>query len=252
MYLIIQYYNDRNTERQKEYDFCLKNNLNNPTIKEIHNIIEKETIVPDKFKNIPKLKNIAFDYSKNGNIPGRLTFKYAFEYANKNIPKNEVICIINLDIFLDNSKDWINIKDEFFYKNNNVMCLSRYEFYWNNTYKVENSQWTGASSDAWIFLNPIKQIQDCNFAVGNAPGCDGAITRRFYNHSYKIFNWPQKYKIFHLDICRGHKNGQMIITNKTDPEGQNALKRGRLDCSPNQNWGKILNNEIKPIYKLTN
>ena len=252
MNLIIQYYNDANPERQKEYDFCLEKNLNNPAIKKIHNIIEKDTIIPEKFSNNKKLLNIPFDYSKSGNIQGRLTFKYAFEHAQINIPLDEVVAIINLDIFLEHSIEWLNLKEQIFNIDKNIaLCLSRYEYYWDKSYKIERSQWNGASSDAWIFLNPIKNMKDCNFAVGNAPGCDGAIARRFYNAGYKIFNWAEKYKLFHVDICRGHKNGAMIITDKTDPEGPKALLRGRLDTPPHQNWEKILNNEIKLNYKLT-
>ena len=253
MYLLIQYYNDRNPERQKEYDFCLQNNLDNPAIKEIHNIIEKETIVPDKFKNNPKLKNIAFDYSKNGTIPGRLTFKYAFEYANKNIPKNEVICIINLDIMIPKLKQWLNIKEEFFNEDKRVLCLSRYEYSWDGAYKMASAQFIGSSSDTWIFLNYIDEIKDCNFAIGNSPGCDGAIARRFYNKGYTIFNWAKKYITLHVDICRGHVlTNTMIFNNKTDFSTKQALLRGRLDCPPIQDWDKILNKQIKPIYKLSN
>ena len=252
MNLIIQYYNDKNIERQKEYDECLNRNLNNSAIKKIYNIIEKDTVIPEKFNN-NKLINIPFDYSKNGNIPGRITFKYIFEFAKNNIAKNEIICIANLDIFLDDSDEWKNVKNEFFDINNkNVLCLSRYEYNWNNTSNIELSQWGGASSDMWVFVNGDNNVEDSNFTVGNAPGCDAAIVRRFYNAGYNIFNWPQKYKVYHLDICRGHRNGIMIITDKTDIEGKKALKRGRLDCNPNQNWEKILKNEIDPKLKLSN
>ena len=252
MNVIIQYYNDKNLERQKEYDFCLEKNLNNPAIKKIYNIIEKETVLPERFTKHEKIVNIPFDYSKNGNISGRITFKYVFEFAKKNIEKNEIICIVNLDIFFDYSNEWKNIKKEFFdFNSRNALCLSRYEFNWNNTYYIENSQWGGASSDAWIFLNSENDFADCDFAIGNAPGCDAAICKRFYNNKYIIYNWPQKYRLFHVDICRGHKNGIMIINDKTDNEGKHALNRGRLDCSPNQDWEKILNNNLKPIYKIS-
>lgn len=251
MNLIIQYYNDKNLERQKEYDFCLEMNLKNPAIKKIYNIIEKETIVPEKFINNKKLVNLPFDYSKSGNVDGRLTFKYAFEFAKDNIKSDEIICIINLDIFVEHSIEWLNLKEHLFNIDKKIaLCLSRYEYYWDKSYKIERSQWNGASSDAWIFLNPIENITDCNFAVGNAPGCDAAITRRFLNAGYKIFNWPEKYKLFHVDICRGHKNGVMIITEKTDNEAREALLRGRLDCNPLQNWKEILNNNISPKYKI--
>ena len=251
MHLIIQYYNDKNQERVQEYNECLRKNLNNPYIKKIHNIIESDTKIPEEFVSNDKLLNIMFDYSKSGTIKGRLTFNYAFNYARQNIDKNEVICIVNLDIFLELSNIWSNLYEDFFTKYKDyVLCLCRYEYFWNNEIKVEDSQWNGASTDAWIFLNPIKEIKDCNFAVGNAPGCDAAIVKRFYNSGYNICNWPQKYKIFHLDICRNHRNGVMIITDKTDNEGKKALQRGRLDCRPNQDWFKILNNKIKPVYRI--
>ena len=245
MNLIIQYYNDSNKERQKEYEECLRKNLSNPAISKIHNIIEKDTTIPEEFKNNKKLINIPFDYSKSGKIKGRLTFKYAFDYSRENIPVGEVVVISNLDIFLEDSQEWKNIKEDFFNYNgnklnNNCLCLSRHEYYWNGSSKIENSQWTGASSDVWCFLSSVKEIKDCDFSVGNSPGCDAAIVKRFKDSGYKIFNWAKKYKVFHLDICRGHFHGKMIITDKTDPEGKKALLRGRLDVKPLQNWEKHL------------
>ena len=256
MNLIIQYYNDGNPQRMNEYIECLKYNLENPAIKCIHNIMEPFTILSREFINKKKLINIPFNYSHSGTIKGRLTFKYAFDYALKNIPHGEVVCILNLDIFLDISDSWNSIKQNFFDINSDVLkmiCLSRHEYNPSKkNYKIESCQSSGASTDAWIFLNPIKTISDCNFAVGNAPGCDAAIARRFYNAGYTIFNWPQKYKIIHYDLCRGHNNGKMIITNKTDKEAGRALLRGRLDCSPDQAWDVILKLNRKPSYKLTN
>ena len=128
MILIIQYYNDNNRERQKEYESCLEMNLNNPVIKEIHNIIEKDTIMPIKYKNNIKLKNIEIDYSKTRSIPGRLTFEYVFNYAKEFISLNEIVCICNLDIFLEYSMAWLNIETDFFNVNSDkkkVLCLSR-------------------------------------------------------------------------------------------------------------------------------
>ena len=254
MYLIIQYYNDKNIKRQKEYDFCLEKNLNNPAIKEIHNIIENETIIPEKFKNNKKLINIPIVYNNTGSIPGRLTFKYAFDYVKENIKQSEVICIANLDIFFDYSQDWLNIKTDFFNINNTnkVLCLSRYEFISNNNntinYTLDKRQLLGSSYDSWIFLNNLNKIDDCNFSVGNAPGCDASIAKRFYNSEYKIFNWMEKYKTFHYDLCRGYLN--YILTEKTDYEAKNALTRGRLDCPPLQDWNNILLNNINPKYNI--
>ena len=248
MNIIIQYYNDKNPERQKEYDFCLEKNLANPAIKEIHNIIEKDTIIPEKFQKCEKLKNKTIDYNKTGSIPGRLTFKYVFEYIKNNIKKDEIICLANLDIFFEHSSDWLKIKSDFFDvdKRDKVMCLSRYEYIDENNNEIDNRQLLGSSYDSWIFLNNLKQIKDCNFAVGNAPGCDASIAKRFYDENYMIFNWFEKYKSFHYDICRGYLN--YILTDKTDNEAKKALIRGRLDCPPKQDWENILLGKTPPKY----
>lgn len=281
MYLIIQYYNDKNPERQEEYDFCLEKNLNNPAITEIHNIIEKDTQIPAKFDKYTKLKNIKIDYSKTGSVPGRLTFKYVFDYVKEHIKCDEIICIANLDIFFDDSHEWLNIKSDFFDINdkNKVMCLSRYEYiddkynnlkskiarYPYNTlegnilklhktdngnldYVIDPRQFIGNSYDSWIFKNNLNEIKDCDFAVGNAPGCDGAIARRFYDSKYMVFNWMEKYKSFHFDLCRGWLN--YITTEQTDWNGLSAVKRGECICPPRQDWSNILLNKIPPNYIL--
>jgi hypothetical protein len=254
MYLIIQYYNDKNIERQNEYNICLRKNLNNNAIKEIHNIIEKDVIIPDEFINNKKLININFDYSKIVPIEGRITFDYVFNYAKINIPNGEIIVISNLDIFLDSSNDWLNIKTNFFYINNDrkVLCLSRHEY--NdiniNNVKLTEAQKIGSSSDTWVYKNDINEtINNCNFSVGNCPQCDGAIHRIFYDNGFKVFNWAEKYKTFHVDKCRFGKNkvDVMIYNNKTDKTAQTLAG---LECPPLQDWDKILNNIISAIYVL--
>jgi hypothetical protein len=122
-----------------------------------------------------------------------LTFKYAFDYVKENFKSDEVICIANLDIFFDYSYEWLNIKSDFFNFNdiNKVLCLSRYEFININNnnninYALDKRQLLGSSYDSWIFINNLNKIEDCNFSVGNAPGCDASISKRFYDSKYKI------------------------------------------------------------------
>jgi hypothetical protein len=254
MHIIIQYYNDKNPERIKEYHTSIQKNLDNPAIDRVHNIIEPETKVPQEFLNHPKHVVTILDKNEDTcNIKGRLTFRYAFKYANEHIGPNQVVGIINLDNFFDDSEAWLNVDRDFFSISNidKVLCLSRYEWFWNESSKVEESQWKGASYDCWVFKTPLRDIPDCNFAVGNAPFCDNTITRRFFDCGYRVFNWAQKYKIFHLDLCRNHHNGYMITTTKTDKSAHQAALRGRLIVSPYDNdWEKFLTLREVPKYKL--
>ena len=49
--LILQYCNSANSERQREYNYCLLQDLNNPHIAKIFDLKEPQTIVPDVIKN---------------------------------------------------------------------------------------------------------------------------------------------------------------------------------------------------------
>jgi len=237
MNIIVQYYNDPNSERQKEYDECMRINLNHTFVKSIHNIFEPGAKIPEEFLKHPK--HVKVNISGNlGQIPGRLTFACAFEYANKNFEKDEIVAILNLDIFLSSKcSEWNTIKEDFFdYNTNNasiyrVLCLNRYET--NSSRDIIKDLWSfkGECQDAWIFKTPLKSINDCNFAVGGCPGCDNAIAHRFTQAGYHVYNWSLKYHIVHLDICRGHVQARhMIYTEKTDNSRPN--ERGGLILCP--------------------
>lgn len=247
--LIIQYYNDKNSKRQEEYDFCLKKNLDNPAIVNIYNIIESETILSEEFKNHEKMKIFQIDNGKCGSIPGRLTFEYCFDFCKTHIPKDQIVMIANLDIFIENSYQWLHIKEEFFDQGdkNKVLCLSRLEYLSDDKIVYDTRQEQGNSSDSWCFINNLEEIKDCKFAVGNCPCCDGSIHKRFNNAGYTIYNWNEKYITYHYDICRGLLN--YTLTDKTDKSGTEAGKRGKLNVKPMQNWNDILFNKKYPVLK---
>ena len=245
IHLIIQYYNDKNPERAEENNECLRNNLNNSTIATIHNIIEKDTIMPKEFNDHPKLLNVPIDYEKTGSIKGRLTYKYAFDYSRDNIPNDEVVAICNLDIYLDDSEAWKNVKTDFFKVNNDKKCLSLTRYDKNN----KNITSSPYSSDTWVYLNPIKVKDFCNFGVGNGPRCDSVINKVFYDSGYKLFNWPQKYRTNHVDFVRGDPGAQ-ILNDKTDKLPSKLYNTyGVLHTSWEQDWESILHN--KTIQKFT-
>jgi len=240
--IIIQYYNDKDPNRQMEYDKCMEINLDNPCIKSIHDIIEESTVIPDIFLNHPKHVVHYIDENKYGTIFGRLTYQYAHEYANKTFADNEIIAILNLDIYLYPQCDaWFTIQQEFFDINPavKVLCLSRHEI--DAQHNIYKNPWSfkGYCQDAWVLRTPILPIKDCSFSVGNCWGCDNAYCSRLYNAGYKPFNYAEKYIICHFDICRGHVQNQTLIqTNKTDMS--NPGSRDSMNICPFLPWEKLL------------
>lgn len=181
--LIIQYYNDSNLERQKEYDICMIKNLNNLYIKRVYNLKEKNTKVPEIIKNHPKYVEIIVD--------NRITFKNVFNFCNKYLT-NEMNATGNLDIYLDYNCNW-NLDIDY------VLALSRYEVTGEKDKELEKIAFSN-SQDLWIFKSPI-YVDNCDFEIG-CLGCDNAIADRINNSGYFIKNSPNKYRIIHVDIAR--------------------------------------------------
>ena len=106
-----------------------------------------------------------------------MTYEKCFEFGNKYIPENEIICITNLDIFIEHSNAWKNLTPQFFTdKFEKALTISRYEYDMKtgSTYLCK-SQLLGSSADGWIYLNkPNFKLNDCNFVIGSY-GCDGSI-----------------------------------------------------------------------------
>ena len=187
---ITQFYKPKSEERYNEIKECLKNNLENKFIKEIHLFIDG-----NDYKDIYKLskKN---NYKINAmKIKKRLTYKDVFEYSNKNL-KNKIIVLSNSDIHFDDSLSKIN--DYNF--NKSFIALTRIND--DNTYENLKS---GCSQDTWIFKTPIKVIKDKDYEkdgiILGIGGCDNKIAYVMKNSGYDVINPCRKIKTYHK-----HKN----------------------------------------------
>lgn len=216
LHIIVQYYNDGNTDRQNEYDFCVQANLANPAVAQIHCFLEPTTQVPDWLASNPK-------YVER-RVPGRLTYKQAFDYANTNLI-GKTCALMNLDIFLDHNNDWNGASPLF--DLSIVFCLSRHEFDGvaasTKDPRLQNFAYANAQ-DAWVFRSPIF-VKDCDFQLGKL-GCDNAIAHRFKVSGYIPINSPNEFKIHHFDLCRGKRGDNFLehhATNSERPEDRGYL-----------------------------
>ncbi|MFH1358883.1 MAG: putative nucleotide-diphospho-sugar transferase [archaeon] len=195
--LIVQYFVCLDKERQKEYDACLKKNIENNHIKKIYLFLE-EDINNDLTRN-NKIEKVI--------IKKRMTFSDVFTFANKNL-EGEIVAFANADIFFDDSL--INLKKFDFDKNNFFMALTRYNLFDDGKmqlmigspkYGTYNDlcfqkrfdsdggpmEWT--SQDAWVFKSPVKEelINISNFELGRLH-CDGVIIWNAKYVGYNIIN----------------------------------------------------------------
>jgi hypothetical protein len=195
LHLVIHYCNHRLPERQAEYNYCVLRNLNNPQIKKVHDLVDPQTKVPAEIRQHPK-------YVQSP-LPGEwVSYKDLLQFINRELP-GEVVCIANLDIFLDDSKtDWAEAAK--IVKAGVVLCLSRTEFKIDGTTMTDPTilRWGCSSSqDAWIFHAPL-DVPDCDFDLGTL-GCDNAIAERIHRTGRMPLNAPRRFPIFHFDQARG-------------------------------------------------
>jgi hypothetical protein len=256
-YIIINYYIDTNSERKREYLFCIQKNLNLDFISGVVIFLENSADKKD-LVNLRNFNKIILVLTKK-----RLDFKTAIFYADKYLKKSIVI-ILNLDIFLANSSAWRNI-DNFFitgYKKKAVICHRHNLFNKKLTKHLQVqeiiSQRQGDFSDAWILQTPFDKNflkSNFSFSIGNSPGCDGLIMG-ILTKFYHVYNFSKKCKIYHFDVCRKinknlkfnkFANSSFIVNSSIDLRPLLRVHEW-VKIPPNQDWNLLLSNKIQPLF----
>ncbi len=260
--LLVQYYSDSNRERRNEFLICLWRNLDNACVRSLHCFMEPETILPPDIVNHPKLVLVPIDPERTlitteispylddtlldaakesgidlknsrqfeGQLRHRLTYGYAFDYANQTFSSSQIVAIANGDIIIEEDANWMKIRQNFFERgfSKKVLILSRHEIDSNDNIFLNFNVMKGWSNDVWCFQTPV-ELNNIDFCVGNCPTCDNALIERFYQAGYHIYNWAFKYRIFHLDRL---KSMLLKISLKTDlsyPAGKDCC-HSRFVC----------------------
>jgi len=188
--LIQEFFIPKDQGRFNELLTCLKFNLNNELIDEIHLIMDVD--ISGSYLDYPKIKKII--------IGERLTFKKAFDYGNT-FDNNTIKIVSNNDISFEKESlqklKKINL-------DNCCLALTRYNivkykpFMYLYNYKLSKLRklnYMTQSQDAWIFCN-IKTNDDMNFFFGLA-GCDNYIAYLLDKENVKLINNSLTIKIFH-------------------------------------------------------
>ncbi len=240
--LYVNYYSDSNLERRQEYLTCLKHNQD-------LEFVDKIFVFLDQFSDsndITHRNKLEFI-----DLGRRLEFQDVVEHATKHLPNGTIITIVNLDIYLENSNAWKNIDQEFFQQGTaaKAMVVKRHNISVDGTPVKENKYWTlGSFCDGWTFKLPFDSDfakEDFKFCVGNAPGCDN-VMMYLMNIYYHTFSWGDKYRAFHLDICRKVDGRTRIIsTDSTDYRAKQRTDQ-HLNIPADQDWATLLLTNTRP------
>jgi len=191
IFLITQFFIPKDEERYKEIKECLKRNVQNPLIKKIYLMNEKNYTQSELGISSDKIEQI--------NQEKRMSYLDAIKLIRKEKEKAYYV-ISNSDIFFDSSlneltKSRMHIEPI-------IQSLIRYEFRGQDnledcplfTKGLQDAQ------DTWIlhsnFLSLLDKDKEYDIHLG-IPGCDQSINHRFHISNFKIFNDPSVFKTYH-------------------------------------------------------
>jgi len=258
--LFQEFFVESNPDRLQEYIFCINRNLSNSSIRKLYLVVYEEDYNNSKnyFDDILQNKLIQNDkiiLLKNDNK--RFTFNKLVDFAKTFFKDGSIVMAANLDIFIPDTEDWKNLHRDFFSATDKKICLAlaRTEFVNDNHTFIDEVAWNnGEFSDCWCMITPF-QIDHSDFPyevpVGFAPSCDNHMFIILGNKYEQVFNWAEKYRIYHYDIVRkpevvNTRRGRMIINEKTyvlPSYNSGFIKQNinKANLSPKHDWQSIFN-----------
>jgi hypothetical protein len=188
--LIQQYYRTAVAGRQEELSACLRHNLENSLIDEVH-LLSEEPLDLTAFPHCHKIRQTV--------IAERLTFARAFDYANAADPYGRNIWLLaNADIWFDGSLSalsdvaWDGL----------AFALTRHDVRPDGSIELVVPEFAHGSQDAWVFKTPVPvERMFTAFALG-IPGCDNRIAHELIAAGYKVLNPSRTIVARHFDLAR--------------------------------------------------
>ena len=218
--LIQQYYKPLQAKRQKELEFCLTKNLENPLIDKIILFMESNTCVlpNDPLNKIMKIP-----------LKTRLTYADCIKAIQTHVPKGHLVAFANTDIYLDSNtfrSIWsINLHSI-------LIALLRYDRL-DETSEPKLFGPRNDSQDTWLLHSDSVHDRSWNLDSFKIPfgkaGCDNAILVEFLRNKFLIVNPAFTLKTFHVHTSEIRTYDPKDIVDKpvymySDPTGIHELE----------------------------
>jgi hypothetical protein len=205
--LFVNYYTDKNPERQKEIDFCFEQNLNNEKFNCCYVIVNGED--SKKYDGIIS-RTIQRDKILHRRVmQERPTYNDYFDITERyfNQPDNiNIIC--NSDIVI--CKDTMEVIEQYVTTSNKALALSRWDVSDISNYQSNAVLFNRADSqDTWIFKGGVPNVEGADFTMGIA-GCDNSIAYLLERAGYSLVNPSMSIKTYHIHLSniRNYINGE--------------------------------------------
>jgi len=196
-HLFISLYSEPNPNRLKEYELCLKYNLDNQWIERIHILFEDcqdqaENVIRKNFQPWLNHPNIDIRIAKRQKVRS-ISYLDFISFANEILPPNTRFIIANSDIYFDESLELIQNFD--FHKR--VFALTRYNVKPYLDFDGKVWQRSIGSQDSWFFQTPFPEEETFDLYVGWM-GCDSRIAYELDKAGLEVLNPSLSIKCWHL------------------------------------------------------
>jgi hypothetical protein len=204
--LIVNYYTDKNTDRQKELDFCFLENLKVECL--------NSSLVICNENDYENIKSKFSDY-QNKILPiiidNRPSYNDYFQLISKAFnDKDNINVLSNLDIIVP--KETFVYSSLYLSEPNSCLALTRYDVNNIDNYSINSTFFDRVDSqDTWIFKGGVSNITGADFGLGIA-GCDNSIAHLLEQAGYLVKNPSLTLKTYHYHLSN--------VRNYTDMVGQ--------------------------------
>ena len=190
------------TQRLREYIVTLQNNINDPYIKHIYVLCESEEAMLFYSANVDTTK---LSFYLIGHQP---TYKEIMQFIKDTLPSNEIVCLMNGDMFFNSEKDHQLIRKHL--QKHQIFALTRHEITDDNhqTHNLDTCPFTGngGSADVFLFYTPLRDtlnLSKMDFHQ-NLFGAEAVFLKPWEEAGYEIWNPWDDILTLHLHTNRLH------------------------------------------------
>ncbi|QJX01312.1 hypothetical protein FTUN_8956 [Frigoriglobus tundricola] len=193
MILLVGFYEDPDPGRHDELSTCLRCNVANDRLEEVH-VFAEEALERDVAGTYPELRAAKVRVVAHGR---RVTYRDLFAYAGRRLAGRRVV-IANADIYFDDTLARLDAVD----LAGRLLCLTRWDVRPDGSATFSDR---GDSQDAWIFVAPVRDFS-CDFHLG-VPGCDNRLAWEADRAGLAVANPSRSVRALHLHTSQVRRYG---------------------------------------------